>query len=368
MYIITKILVVGSNTLTISKSLKSLGYTVYATSFFKLIDQAVYVDKLIVPGDIDDFNLNTLVDVALDYVNEVDYIICTSDVDLSRFPKSKIIGNKDTNSINDKFKLYKKLYKNFLLPTTYKLNSIDEALEIADASDKKFIVKPINGSGGVNINYFTEDSYIDDTFILQEYIEGRSVSSTFLSYPKDDIDMITTSDQVIGSKRLGASSFLYCGNITPLVNYTDKINNISSKISRMYHLVGCNGIDFVLHDNKVYVIEVNPRIPGTIDTIQESYDFNLIKAHIDSCNNHHVNIPKVKQFAVKLIPYSFNDAYYNLSKNNNVQCISDDNFLIKKGYPICTILTSDRILENAMMKAEIIQKQVYNSMKKISNK
>ena len=112
MFIITKILVVGSNTRAISESLKELGYTVYATSFFDLIDQRDSVDKLIVPSDFYNFDLRILEDLALDYVNEVDYIIPASDVDVSRFPKSKIIGNVDTEPINNKYKMYKRLYKN----------------------------------------------------------------------------------------------------------------------------------------------------------------------------------------------------------------------------------------------------------------
>lgn len=361
-----KILIVGSNTRALSKSLKQLGYCVYATSFFYLVDQLKYVDKLLVPENIDNFNLDNLVEVALDYVKEVDYIICSSDVDLSKFPKSKIIGNKDTDSICNKFKLYKKLHKNFLLPETYKLNDIAEAISISENTDKRYIIKPIYGSGGVNIDWFNEDSYFDNSFILQEYVEGSSVSSTFLSNPNHDCQMVTASDQIIGSKSLGASSFLYCGNVTPLVNYNEKIINISSKISKMCKLVGCNGIDFILHENNVYVIEVNPRIPGTYENIIHSFDFNLAQAHINSCNNDIVNIPNVKNFCVKLVPYSFNDAYYKLSNINNVCDICDENFLIKKGYPISTIITHDRILENAMIKAQLLQKQVYNSIKKIN--
>jgi predicted ATP-grasp superfamily ATP-dependent carboligase len=176
--------------------------------------------------------------------------------------------------------------------------------------------------------------------------------------------MITTSDQIIGSKRLNATSFLYCGNVTPLVNYSEKINNVSSKISRMYNLVGCNGVDFVMKDNNVYVIEVNPRIQGTFENIETSFGFNLAEAHINSCNNLRVNIPHVKNFSVKLIPYSFKDAYYDLSNISNIHDVSDVNNLIKNTHPICTILTSDQILENAMIKAEMLQKRVYDSIVK----
>ncbi|RAP51422.1 MAG: hypothetical protein BZ138_05235, partial [Methanosphaera sp. rholeuAM270] len=222
-----------------------MGYTVYATGFFELSDQKKYVDKLLVPSDFNSFDLKVLEDLALNYVNEVDYIICTSDVNVDRFPKSKVIGNTNTKNIINKYRMYRKLHKNFLLPLTYKLSCMDEAKEIVkNYDDKKFIIKPVYGSGGIGIEYFNEDKEIENDFLLQEYIEGKSVSSSFLSYKSHDIDMLTTSDQIIGSRMLGGNDFLYCGNITPLVNSNEKLVNISKKISKMFRLVASNGIDF----------------------------------------------------------------------------------------------------------------------------
>ena len=162
--------------------------------------------------------------------------------------------------------------------------------------------------------------------------------------------------------RIKHSNFLYCGNITPLVNSNSKLVNISTKISKMYKLLGSNGVDFILHDNKVYVLEVNPRIQGTFECVEHSFDMNLAKAHIDSCNNDLVEIPKLKKFCIKLIPYSFKDAKYNLSGISNVFDKSSSDYLFKKGMPIASIIVSDRILENAMGKVEIIRKKVYNSI------
>ena len=335
----------------------------YATSFFYLVDQLSFVDKLIVPSSFESFDLRVLEDLALDYVNEVDYIIFTSDVNFSRFPKSKIIGNVDTGAINDKFKLYKKLYKNFLLPETYLLNDFNEALEVVNNSDKSFLVKPRFGSGGVGIDWFNKDSIINNDFILQEYVSGSSISSSFLAYPGSDITMLCVSDQVIGSKRLGASNFMYCGNVTPFIRDVPKVHNISSKIARMCRLRGVNGIDFVLQGDRVYVLEVNPRICGTFENIETSFDINLAKAHIDSCNNDYFNLPSLRNFSVKLIPYSFIDSAYTLSSTDNVHDISSMDYVIKKGSPIATIITSDRILENAMSKAQRLQKIIYNSKK-----
>ncbi len=325
-------------------------------------DQKEYVDKLIVPSSFDTFDLKVLEDLALNYVNEVDHIIFTSDVDTDRFPASKIIGNKKNRNIVDKFKMYQKLHKNFLMPLTFKLDSIEEAAEITkNYPDKKFIIKPVRGTGGMGIKYYDEKLKIDGEFLLQEYIKGDSVSSSFLSYKNHDIDMVTTSEQIIGSNMLGAQEFLYCGNITPLINSNPKLVNISTKISKMYKLLGSNGIDFVLQKNRVFVMEVNPRIQGTFECIESSFEMNLAKAHIDSSRDIKVEIPSLKNFTVKLVPYSLEDSRYDVGENPYVRDISNKNELIKRGYPISTILVSDRILENAMTKAEILRKKIYNS-------
>lgn len=339
-----------------------MGYTIYATSFFELEDQKKYVDKLIVPSSFDTFDLKIIEDLALNYVNEVDHIIFTSDVNIDRFPTSKIIGNKKNKNIIDKFKMYEKLHKNFLMPLTFKIDSMEEAKEIINNyPEKDFIIKPIKGTGGMGIKRFDEDLFLEKHFLLQEYIKGDSVSSSFLAYKNHDIDMVTTSEQIIGSKMLGASDFIYCGNITPLINSNPKLINISTKISKMYKLLGSNGIDFILQKNRVYVIEVNPRIQGTFECVEKSFEMNLAQAHINASNDIRVDIPNLKNFTVKLVPYSLEDSRYNLPESPNIVDISSRKELIKKGYPISTILVSDRILENAMTKAEILRKKIYDS-------
>jgi len=82
---------------------------------------------------------------------------------------------------------------------------------------------------------------------------------------------------------------------------------------------------------------------------------------MDVCNDVKVNIPSLQKFTVKLLPYSFDDAKYNIIEDTYIKDVSSQDLTIKKGFPISTILVSDRILENAMSKAEIIRKKIYNS-------
>lgn len=320
-----------------------------------------YVDKLIIidkPG----YNNVDIENLALNYVDDVDYIICCGDIDTSRFPKSKIIGNKDTGSVNDKYKLYKKLHKNFLMPDTYLLSSMDEADEIvANYPEKRFITKPVNGSGGKNIKWFDARFDYDDKFLLQEFVDGNSVSTSFLAYPDHSTTMVTSSDQIIAPRGLNKSDFSYCGNITPCINHIDKLENISEKIARMYKLVGSNGVDFIIKDNKAYVIEVNPRIQGTFECVENSYNMNMAQAHINACNGVEVCMNPVSSFCVKLIVFSQMRARYDLRRVDCVHDLCDMNYVYDVGDPIATLVVSDKILENAMSRTRSLQNLIYNS-------
>lgn len=320
-----------------------------------------YVDKLIIidkPG----YNNVDIENLALNYVVDVDYIICCGDIDTSRFPKSKIIGNKDTGAVNDKYKLYKKLHKNFLMPDTYLVSSMDEADEIVqNYPDKRFITKPVNGSGGKNIKWFDARFEYDDKFLLQEFVDGNSVSTSFLAYPDHSTTMVTSSDQIIAPRGLDKSDFSYCGNITPCINHIDKLENISQKIARMYKLVGSNGVDFIIKDNKAYVIEVNPRIQGTFECVENSYNMNMAQAHIDACSGIEVQMNPVSSFCVKLIVFSQKKACYDLRNIDCVHDLCDMNYVYDVGDPIATLVVSDKILENAMSRTRSLQNLIYNS-------
>nr|WP_261795645.1 ATP-grasp domain-containing protein [Methanobrevibacter oralis] len=73
----------------------------------------------------------------------------------------------------------------FKTPETFLLNDVDEAFEIKKNNpNKRYIIKPIKGSGGYDINILNNDSYLqlnnDEKFILQEHIEGINLSSSIL--------------------------------------------------------------------------------------------------------------------------------------------------------------------------------------------
>ena len=61
--------------------------------------------------------------------------------------------------------------------------------------------------------------------------------------------------------------FMYCGNVVPsnlMKNDERLVTEISLKLSKQLGLKGINGFDFVLKNHYPYLMEINPRIPGSI--------------------------------------------------------------------------------------------------------
>ncbi|MCK4779563.1 MAG: ATP-grasp domain-containing protein, partial [Candidatus Lokiarchaeota archaeon] len=114
-------------------------------------------------------------------------------------------------------------------------------------------------------------------------------------------------------------------------------------------LKGINGFDFVLKDQYPYLMECNPRIPGSIRASESVLDLNLLDLHIKSfIPNEWEEIKnllksrEIKTVATKLIFFAPKEIDKNIvPKINNLKFIhdkSEPNKNILKGEPLCTIL------------------------------
>jgi len=99
--------------------------------------------------------------------------------------------------------------------------------------------------------------------------------------------------------------FAYCGNVTPFETKSrQEMVEYSKQIAIEFKLQGSNGVDFMLTDKGVYVIEVNPRFQGSIDTIELSTGLNVFDAHIKSFSGELPELRESRCFAAKNIIYA----------------------------------------------------------------
>ena len=268
-----KLLLIGIDTRSMLNSALKLDYEIFSTSYFSTSDTPQIKNQKIILNESEDkscgifedqFNSKTILEISRDYIDEVDYIIPISGIspsDFSKKDKKKILGTVNVENIENKYEFYKEIEDEFLTPLTFSVSDIGEALEInKNYEDIQFILKPLQGSGGYDINLLDNDSNIqlnDGEFILQEYVDGISLSSSLLATKNDAKTIINT--RLLTEHDFGRDSFIYIGNILPLtsssimadVNDTDKINETmnetSQKLAHKFNLRGSNGVDYILN-------------------------------------------------------------------------------------------------------------------------
>ncbi len=364
------ILVTGVNTRAVACSLKKLGYNVFSVDYFGVTDLENCVDlsyslmkqKAGVSCGYfqEDFNPLDLNKEALSLIDKVDGVICLSGSSPSDFPAHKVCGNR--SPWEDKALLYRALKDDFHLPLTYVPGSLEEAREITlQCPDKKFILKPKSGAGGYGVRVWDDPDQWPGGWILQEHLHGENISASVLS-TVEETRTIITSNQLVGEPTLGQKQpFGYAGNITPYCGPSD-IVQLAERVVEFLGLLGSNGVDFIIKDGEIYILEVNPRIQGTFECVEKSLGINMAEAHMEACQGNMISVPSPQKFAVKMVVHAPGRSN---AGNMNVKGIHDlplEGVIIEKGEPVATVLSSDNVKENAKYKARLLVNQVYGNL------
>ncbi len=383
------VLVAGFNTRPLVYSLDRAGYDVYAVDFFGDLDLYPYVKdcliltkKLNVNYDLVKNNyseyLPILILELLDKYPEIKNLIIGSGLDDAIEERALILNeinrkNRKILNLNNELETIKKsrdteFILNFLkkggfnVPRTV---SFEEVRSKVKELEYPSMLKKKSSSGGTNvykiknksdlsftINLINRETFDPKDWLIQEYIEGKPVSCTTISNGIES-EVISVNHQIIGDKYLNApKEFMYCGNIVPakvLEEEKKLIVDISLKLSSELGLKGINGFDFVLRNHYPYLMEINPRIPGSIRASEEGMNINLLDLHIKSFTNEGwefvkktLKDAKIENFTAKMIFFAPKEIDKKLlNKINDLEYVHDKSEPVKNIYksePVCTIL------------------------------
>jgi predicted ATP-grasp superfamily ATP-dependent carboligase len=98
------------------------------------------------------------------------------------------------------------------------------------------------------------------------------------------------SRQLIGDMAFGAAGFRYCGNV--LTSADDEVigdrvvelaHRLANQVSDTFGLVGLNGIDYIVHGDVPYAIEVNPRWCSSMELVERHYGVSMFGVHAAAC-------------------------------------------------------------------------------------
>ena len=408
------LLLMGIDTRPMVNSAIKLDYKTFSISYFKTVDFKVpYAEKHVLDQESviscgrfeENYSPEKLLELSKDFLfqnhdeDEIDKIVLTTGINAKNFSGEfkkfrKIVrGNKNTESVENKFKFYNKLKNKFNVPLTFQPSDVGELNEILQQyANNQFILKPLQGSGGLGIFLLNNESCDElkqvseicqnislENYILQEYIEGTNVSSSVLSSHDDRKNLINS--RLITEHDLGNESYEYSGNILPLdensfrmfndnrteINadeLNDEMKNTSEDLIKEFGLIGSNGVDYILDkDGDLKVIEINPRFQGTYELVENSLGINLLDAHIKACEGEIMDIPNPSRYSIKKIIYARKQVSIGNLNIPNVYDIPYEGVKIEKDQPLVTIISSSKDLKTATNNAKIVEEKVYENIK-----
>ena len=413
MKIMDNLLLMGIDTRPMVNSALKLDYKIFSISYFKTVDFKVpYREKHVLDQESviscgrfeENYSPKKILELSKDFLlqnndeNEIDKIVLTTGINAKNFSGKfrkfrKIVrGNKNTECVDNKFKFYNKLKNKFNVPLTFQPSDVWELNEILQQyTNNQFILKPIQGSGGLGIFLLNNESCDElkqvneicqnislENYILQEHIEGTNVSSSVLSSHNDRKNLINS--RLITEHDLGNDTYEYSGNILPLdensfrmfndnqteINadeLNDEMKDTSEDLIKQFNLIGSNGVDYILDkDGKLKIIEINPRFQGTYELVENSLDINLLDAHIKACEGEIIDIPNPSQYSIKKIIYARKQVNIGNLNIPNVYDIPYEGVKIEKDQPLVTIISSNENLKTAIDDAKIAEDEVYKNI------
>jgi predicted ATP-grasp superfamily ATP-dependent carboligase len=283
---IKKILLVGISTRALAQSAVNAGYQVVSLDFFGDSDQPPQAEVFSL---VRDFHLPptfiNLARAARSLVNRVDHVVIESglendEVFFSICPPEKILYNshKTIKQVRDLRNLSSPLMDTGMcIPETF---FPGEPLPNKD----KYLIKDSSHSGGMGVREWDGSTPIHPPKVLQKRIDGILASAVFVADGKDAL-LVGITRQYAGVKELGAPTYAWGGNVAPFdeASLRGMVETAICSLTSAFGLVGLNGIDFIIHNEVPYLLEVNPRPPASFELFERLIGINAFQMHVDAC-------------------------------------------------------------------------------------
>ena len=223
-----------------------------------------------------------------------------------------------------------------------------------DNLSAKWLIKPMQGEGGLGIRFYSEVEPISSSMYWQRYCSGQSYSALFLS-SADSVQVIGFNRQLIVADSEDYFKFAgLIGQIQLPFAIRELIEQWLKKIHSVYPLKGLGSLDFMLENGQCYLLEINARVPASA----QLYGKQIFKKHIQACLG---SLDKTLQLPL------VSSAYRVIYAKREI-CISDGVFwpkwvvdrpesgaIISKGQAICSIIANGK--NSRQVSLQLIRRQ-----------
>jgi uncharacterized protein len=153
------------------------------------------------------------------------------------------------------------------------------------AAGEAWLIKRAGSCGGQGVAYFDRrHSAADSASYYQRYLTGRVMSVLFIA---DGI-----RHRTIGYNRLGMNTsnapapFLYAGAVGQASlrgPHRRRVERMVEKLVSELALRGVNSLDFMLNDDGIFALDLNPRPTATLELYEHLVQDGWMKHHVNAC-------------------------------------------------------------------------------------
>lgn len=246
---------------------------------------------------------------------------------------------------------------NFLARAGVPVPKISFASTIVDPKpEARWLRKPVRSGGGHGIETHPPGGRLEKGYFLQEYLDGLPCGAVFVA-DGWDCRLLGISEQLAGEKEFGASGFRYCGSILgPVVQgrarwnaLIESVRQIVRAIAREFHLVGVNGVDFILKGGAIYPLEINPRYTASMELVERAYGINIFDAHLAACQGglpgFDLGAQSTSHYLGKAILFAADTLVFHNPRwwyERGARDLPHEGEQIGRGRPVCTVFSRGR--------------------------
>jgi hypothetical protein len=240
----------------------------------------------------------------------------------------------------------------------------------SDKCEFPLILKPVRGCRGAGIKRIDDMGQLrtaidelgaDERHIVQDFIVGDSFNINFLANGNSAVPILV-SKQLFEDRQ----NFVYSGNVGPVhLEGLDEFVEGCTRFLEGFNLKGIVGIDFMRDSRgEFYFIEMNPRIQGSFEVVEDSLGLNLFEYYFKALNGEITEPPRPKRVAGKNIVTTVCDCRApNLDGMGFVRDIPYENALINAGSPICTVVATGGTASDVETKLDEEANFILNKMR-----
>jgi uncharacterized protein len=215
---------------------------------------------------------------------------------------------------------------------------------------KRWLRKPVRGGGGSGVGAWRRGQPLGAGELLQERVDGLVASLAFVADGRR-ARLLGFAQGLAGDPALGGRGYRYCGSLYPLrpeAALRGRLEALAQALTRGFGLVGVNGVDFVVRDGEVFVLELNPRYTASMELIERGDGPSIFEIHRAGCSG---SLPQDEptppaDVLGKGILWARRDLRVGDTRGwlsrDDVRDVPAPGDLVRRGHPVCSVFARGR--------------------------